>query len=127
MFGSCGTKGISEHRHLKFPGILVAGTAQAASDGNIYVLYNMPKTPIYVFSPAGEIVKTVVPDESKVGKAQTIYESEMALFPECMQSCAHIVLDTADIVRDGDFSPTINQIELRGLYQSKSMTRRFGS
>jgi hypothetical protein len=31
----------------------------------------------------------------------------MALFNECMQSCAHIVLDTADIVRDGDFSPTI--------------------
>ena len=29
----------------------------------------------------------------------------MALFNECMQSCAHIVLDTADIVRDGDFSP----------------------
>ena len=31
----------------------------------------------------------------------------MALFNECMQSCACIVLDTADIVRDGDFSPTI--------------------
>ena len=28
----------------------------------------------------------------------------MALFNECTQSCAHIVLDTADIVRDGDFS-----------------------
>jgi hypothetical protein len=39
-------------------------------------------------------------------EAQTIYESEMALSHECMQSCAHIVLDTADIVRDGDFSPT---------------------
>ena len=24
----------------------------------------------------------------------------MALFTECMQSCAHIVLDTADIVRE---------------------------
>jgi len=24
----------------------------------------------------------------------------MALFNECMQSCAHIVLDTADIVRE---------------------------
>jgi hypothetical protein len=31
----------------------------------------------------------------------------MALFNECMQSCAHIVLDTADIVRDGDLSPSI--------------------
>jgi hypothetical protein len=26
----------------------------------------------------------------------------MALFYECMQWCAHIVLDMADIVRDGD-------------------------
>jgi uncharacterized metal-binding protein len=25
----------------------------------------------------------------------------------CMQSCAHIVLDTADIVRDGDITTTI--------------------
>jgi len=31
----------------------------------------------------------------------------MALFNECMQSCAHIVLDTADIVRDGDLSTVI--------------------
>jgi hypothetical protein len=30
----------------------------------------------------------------------------MALFNECMQSCAHIVLDTADIVRDGDILTT---------------------
>jgi hypothetical protein len=30
----------------------------------------------------------------------------MALFFECMPSCARKVLDTADIVRDGDFSPT---------------------
>jgi hypothetical protein len=29
----------------------------------------------------------------------------MALFNECTQSCAHIVLDMADIIRDGDFSP----------------------
>jgi hypothetical protein len=32
----------------------------------------------------------------------------MALFNECMQSCAHIVLDTADIVRDGDFATVID-------------------
>jgi hypothetical protein len=30
----------------------------------------------------------------------------MALFSECRLSCAQIVLDTADIVRDGDFSST---------------------
>jgi hypothetical protein len=28
----------------------------------------------------------------------------MALFSECMQECARKVLDTADIVRDGDLS-----------------------
>jgi serine/threonine protein kinase len=28
----------------------------------------------------------------------------MALFNECMQECARKVLDTADIVREGDFS-----------------------
>ena len=28
----------------------------------------------------------------------------MALFNECTQWCAHIVLDMADIVRDGDIS-----------------------
>jgi hypothetical protein len=37
-------------------------------------------------------------------KAQTTHESEMALFSECMQECARKVLDTADIVRDGDLS-----------------------
>src|SRR5206468_9723172 len=30
----------------------------------------------------------------------------MALFSECRPQCAQTVLDTADIVRDGDFSPT---------------------
>jgi hypothetical protein len=33
----------------------------------------------------------------------------MALFKECMQSCAHTVLDTADIVRDGDFSTIVER------------------
>ena len=31
----------------------------------------------------------------------------MALFFECVLQCAQNVLDAADIVRDGDFSPTI--------------------
>jgi hypothetical protein len=31
----------------------------------------------------------------------------MALFYECMLQCARKVLDAADIVRDGDFTPTI--------------------
>jgi len=40
-------------------------------------------------------------------KTQPIHESEMALFSECMRKCARKVLDTADIVREGDFSPVI--------------------
>ena len=32
----------------------------------------------------------------------------MALFDECMQKCAQKVLDLADIVRDGDLSPSEN-------------------
>ena len=32
----------------------------------------------------------------------------MALLHRCMRWCAHIVLDFADIVRDGDISPTID-------------------
>jgi hypothetical protein len=31
----------------------------------------------------------------------------MALFVECMQECARKVLDTADIVRDGDITSTM--------------------
>jgi hypothetical protein len=36
-------------------------------------------------------------------KSNTFNESEMALFSECMQSCARKVLDTADIVREAWF------------------------
>jgi hypothetical protein len=32
--------------------------------------------------------------------------ADIALFNECTQLCARIVLDMADIVRDGDLSPT---------------------
>jgi hypothetical protein len=35
-------------------------------------------------------------------EAQTINESEMALFFERMLECARKALDAADIVRDGD-------------------------
>jgi hypothetical protein len=41
------------------------------------------------------------PDDSKraqIGKAQTINESENALFSECIPKCAPKLLDTADIV-----------------------------
>jgi hypothetical protein len=39
--------------------------------------------------------------EPRVGNAQTNYESEMALFFECMQKYAQKPVDTADIVREG--------------------------
>ena len=38
---------------------------------------------------------------AQVGKAQTYYESEMALLLACILKCARKLLDTADIVRDG--------------------------
>ncbi len=38
----------------------------------------------------------------------------MALFSECMPSCAQNVLDTADIVRDGDFSTASLDLEGQG-------------
>ena len=47
------------------------------------------------------------PNDSKRaqgGNAQTIYESEMALFYECMQKCSQNMLDTANIVRDGCYA-----------------------
>ncbi len=47
--------------------------------------------------------------EPKVGNAQTFYESEMALFYECMPWCAQKKLDAADIVRDGDLTPTMQR------------------
>ncbi len=56
------------------------------------------------------------PDESKraqVGKRKPIYESEMALFFECMPSCAQTVLDSADIVRDRDFTSTTSLATFR--------------
>jgi hypothetical protein len=36
----------------------------------------------------------------------------MALFNECMQLCAHILLDRDDIVRDGDLSSTDRDISV---------------
>src|SRR5215471_6149083 len=48
-----------------------------------------------------------VTDDSKraqVGNAQTIHESEMSLFYQCIQKCARNVLDSANPVRDGGFS-----------------------
>jgi hypothetical protein len=44
-------------------------------------------------------------EESSGCEAQTTHESEMAFFSECMQQCFRKVLDTVNIVRDGDLSP----------------------
>src|SRR5579864_5824826 len=53
-----------------------------------------------------EFLTPTIRSGPKVGKRKPFDKSEMALFRECIQSCAYIVLDFADIVRDGDFSPT---------------------
>ena len=54
-----------------------------------------------------EFLTPTIKSEPRVGNAQTFYESEMALFYECMLSCAQRVLDIADIVRDGDLSTVV--------------------
>ena len=46
-------------------------------------------------------LKTIT-SEPTVGKGNTINESEMALFSECMQSCARKVLDTGRHCQRGD-------------------------
>jgi hypothetical protein len=51
-------------------------------------------------------------ERAQVGNAQTFYESEMALFYECMLQCARKVLDAADIVRDGDITSLTDVYEL---------------
>jgi len=40
-------------------------------------------------------------------ESEAFNESEMALFSECRPLCAQTVLDTADIVRDGDITTAI--------------------
>ena len=52
-------------------------------------------------------LKTIT-SEPTVGKGNTINESEMALFFECMQSCAQKVLDTGRHCQRRDLSPAIN-------------------
>jgi hypothetical protein len=51
----------------------------------------------------------------------------MALFNECGQSCAHIVLDIADIVRDGDLSPTKHSLTGLEGHGPKSHSIQFDS
>ena len=50
-----------------------------------------------------EFLTPTIRERAQGWKAQTSYQSEMALFSECMPLCAQNVLDTADIVRDGIF------------------------
>ena len=45
----------------------------------------------------------------------------MALFFECMLQCAQKVLDPADIVRDGDFSPIDEQDVVSGLPTNRDL------
>ncbi len=48
----------------------------------------------------------------------------MALFYECMQKCAQKVLDTADIVRDGDFSPNMQTSISHGRAEAPVQSRK---
>jgi hypothetical protein len=65
--------------------------------------------------------KTIT-SEPTVGKGNTINESEMALFFECMQQCARKVLDTGRHCQRGDFSTTIlsRRRQLSGLQSGKA-------
>ena len=45
-----------------------------------------------------EFLTPTIWSEPKLESAKTTHESEMALCYECMEWCAHIVLDIADIV-----------------------------
>ena len=54
-----------------------------------------------------EFLTPTIRSEPRLESANHPPKRKMALFNECTQSCAHIVLDMADIVRDGDLSTTI--------------------
>jgi len=45
-----------------------------------------------------EFLTRTIQKRAQVGNAQAIYQSEMALFHECIQKCARKLLDTVDIV-----------------------------
>jgi len=47
-------------------------------------------------------------------ESEAFNESEMALFSECRPQCAQTVLDTADIVREGDVSTATLDLEGAG-------------
>jgi len=53
-----------------------------------------------------EFLTLTIRSEPRLESANQPRERNGALQQECMHSCAHTVIDIADIVRDGDFSPT---------------------
>ena len=55
-----------------------------------------------------EFLTLTIRSEPRLESANQPRERNGALQQECMHSCAHTVIDTADIVRDGDFSPTMS-------------------
>jgi hypothetical protein len=59
-----------------------------------------------------EFLTPTIRSEPRVGNAQINYESEMALFFECMPKYAQKPVDTADIVNGGDTPcPAIGQVK----------------
>ena len=52
-----------------------------------------------------EFLTLTIRSEPRLESANQPRERNGALQQECMHSCAHTVIDTADIVRDGDLTP----------------------
>ena len=54
-----------------------------------------------------EFLTPTIRSEPWVGKRKPTKRAKWRSFYECMQECAQNLVDTADIVRDGDFAPTM--------------------
>jgi len=52
-----------------------------------------------------EFLTPTIRSEPWVGKRKPTKRAKWRSFYECMQECAQNLVDTADIVRDGDFTP----------------------
>src|SRR5439155_24895025 len=62
-----------------------------------------------------EFLTLTIRSEPRLESAKQPRERNGALQQECMHSCAHTVIDTADIVRDDDLSPTEPSRGLRNI------------
>ncbi len=56
-----------------------------------------------------EFLTLTIRSEPRLESANQPRERNGALQQECMHSCAHTVIDIADIVRDGDISTVVRR------------------